>query len=242
MKPRLIAILAAAGLLTLAATAAAFTAGAQSRPRAAQPDMMAGLGDRPGTPVGEPLNLHPDILILSAKGFLNDEECMGPTIGKGDEEICLTACNMGREPVILNPEALMPVFVEGPPGKGMQNTMFTGRQRIWLAPQNCGPGGLKEEEKEELKAQAKAGTLPAGVGTQILLKVMCLNQGRDVPDEGGIYDVTRRVGHPQLKEILELIGDKDLTEEGIDLVQDAIWDVTEYGGLTNEMRAKLRAL
>ena len=241
MTPGLFGALVAANLMTL--DAAAFTTVAQARSTVVRQDFMAGLGDRPGTPVGEPLDLHPDLLILSVKGFLNDEECSGPTFGQGEEEVCLTACNKSNEVVYLDYHQLMPLYREVPGATPKQNLGFIGRGRISIAPQTCGTGGLDtREEEDELKAQAEAGTLPEGVGVRFLMKAMCLNGSRDVPDQGDSYDITSRLGHPQLKEIAALVDGKTLTDEGVDLVQDAFWEVTEYGGLTDEMRAKLRTL
>lgn len=244
MTPRLFGILFAAGLVTLAAGAGAYSTVPQTRPRVPERDMLAGLGDRPGTPVVEPLDLHPDILILSVKGYLNDEDCEGPQIGQGEEELCLTACNRGAEDVVLDTHGAMWQIREVPNSGGgpEQSLVFVERGSLLLGPGTCGTGGIDKKKEEELKAQAEAGTLPQGVGVRFRLKVVCLNASKGIPDEDDTYDMVGRASHPQLKEILALIEGKTLTDDGVDLVQDAVWEVTDYGGLTDEMRAKLRAL
>ncbi|MFJ6024835.1 hypothetical protein ACIQC9_09620 [Brevundimonas sp. NPDC092305] len=244
MTPRLFGVLAAVGVMALAATAAAFTSNPPARSGAASAGSDADSAGEARQRAPIPFELHPDIIVLSVKGFDSPDECKGPEVGVGDEELCLRICKKGPDTVRVDLHGLQFLSRVIPGATPKQDTVFLNNPQIeFPQPGRCGPGGVDtEEEEEELKAKAAAGNLPESVGTQIVLKTMCLDVLLGVPGSGDTYDLGAKVTNPQLVEILSLIAGKTLSEEGADLVQDAIWQVTNYGGLKNEMRGRLRAL
>jgi hypothetical protein len=86
-------------------------------------------------------------------------------------------------------------------------------------------------------------SIRAGSDTTILYSLFCTNEHRNPitdTDEFHFGPVSDNAG---LAEIIGLVKDKDVTtSDARDLIQFAIWEVSDEGGLTDETRAGLEAM
>lgn len=213
--------------------------GASAPARDPAGELLAGLGDTPGQLAVSPFDPPAHFRIVAARGF-TPGDCSDTVGGVGDQELCLQVCNdSDKDEELRIPSGVSFTIRWDKPedsGKGRkrkQNVMTVG-EIIRVPGGNC---RKKEEEKDQSSPDA-----PPQSGERIILRVFCLNVGMGIPDEGDQYEIKGRTQHPDLLEILRIIENKSLDDDDVDVVQDAIWAVTDYGGLTDEHRARLQAL
>jgi len=79
------------------------------------------------------------------------------------------------------------------------------------------------------------------IDTVIALGCFCCNSGRDVPESVDTYDIGPVTDNANLQQIIDIVRDKDITL-GLYTVQEAVWQVTDSGELTQDMINHLNAL
>lgn len=84
-------------------------------------------------------------------------------------------------------------------------------------------------------------SVPVGE-TVVMLPTYCANEDLDEPDDESRYLAVLQVWELELNELFELLRPKRLENEAVNVAQDALWEITEGGALSDTMRAKLRAL
>ena len=77
--------------------------------------------------------------------------------------------------------------------------------------------------------------------TVIPLGCFCCNSGRHAPESVDTYDIGPVTDNAQLQQVIDIVRDKDITL-GLYLVQEAVWQVTDSGELTQDMINQLNAL
>jgi len=79
--------------------------------------------------------------------------------------------------------------------------------------------------------------------TSILVPTYCCNEALDEPDDESYYDPDVQVWERELNELIDLVRDKTLVgDDALDLAQDALFEITDYDGLTDSTRLKLQNL
>ncbi|MCP3168593.1 hypothetical protein [Myxococcus qinghaiensis] len=195
-----------------------------------------GFGEDPGAPVGTTFTLPPGV------------EIVGPLYGASD---ATKDCGNGVAPVGTGPAVLVcvplrnntgaPVQVTFPPGLVMlnvspsriQNGMLMGRVRINVPPTGIGPGGIDGGAdgggEEELYV--------------VPFHLYCLNEARGPSEQDGPFELGPVSTDPDILELLNLLEGKTIDDEDeADVVQDALYSITEYNGLTEEDREAIRKL
>ncbi len=84
-------------------------------------------------------------------------------------------------------------------------------------------------------------SLPEG-DTVVHLPTYCANEDLDEPDDESFYEVALQVWELELGELFDIVEPKLLEGNAVDLAQDALFEITEGGSLTDSTRAKLAAL
>lgn len=84
--------------------------------------------------------------------------------------------------------------------------------------------------------------LAANISRKQGLDGYCGNLERDPSSDGDVFRFGPVVDDPQIKELCELLEDKTIDAEDVPAVQDALWDITDGEGLTDESRALLQSL
>ena len=85
--------------------------------------------------------------------------------------------------------------------------------------------------------------IPAYSMMWVDMALHCLNEKRRATRPDSEYEFGPVTDDPQLTEISEIVQSKDLKDHSsLLLLQQAIWQVTDRGGLTDATRAQLRAL
>ena len=86
-------------------------------------------------------------------------------------------------------------------------------------------------------------SVPADAETVILLPTYSCNEDQYEPDDESIYRTDIRVFERELNELLDLLVGKKLEgDTAVPLAQEALWEITEYEGLTDSMRTLLEDL
>lgn len=80
--------------------------------------------------------------------------------------------------------------------------------------------------------------------TTILLPTWCANEELDEPDDESFYSIDLQAWDSELKELYDLLKDKTIHDSLVDLdmLQDALWEITDEEGLTDSTRAWLKEL
>ena len=85
--------------------------------------------------------------------------------------------------------------------------------------------------------------VPPNQDTTIYLPTYCCNEDLDEPDEDANYDIDIQVWELELCDFFDLLRGKRLEgDDVVDLVQEALFEITDYDGLTDSTAAKLRDL
>lgn len=86
-------------------------------------------------------------------------------------------------------------------------------------------------------------TAPADGDTVILIPTYCCNEDLDEPDDESLYDTDIQVWERELNEFLDLVRGKNLTgDDPVELVQDALFEITDGEGLSDSLRLRLQEL
>ena len=93
-----------------------------------------------------------------------------------------------------------------------------------------------------LVVQPIAIRVPAGRDTTVLVRLWCANLERGSSDLGDRYTLGPVTAVPGITEIATLLRGKVIDGDAVEAIQDAVWEVSDEGGLTNASRAALRAL
>ncbi len=107
------------------------------------------------------------------------------------------------------------------------------------------PGGLffipKNKETQNLIVIKPQVFLFSTVETTYVIGAFCCNAGLHAPDASDDYTIGPVTDNPDLRKIVNICADRDLTFHGF-LVQEAVWQVTDGDGLTPGMEDSLRNL
>lgn len=207
-----------------------------SRPRVVRP----GLGEDQSLPVGLPVQF-PEGVELSGPivGVDEGEACGEGPRGSGYNVIaCMTLCNRsGRPQTVRLPRGMTLVSKSA---SRYQNGMLIEDIAVVVPPSTCGGGGIPLDKDRD--ALDREGVPPPGPGTRIRLALYCLNESMS-PSEGGLpYALGPVTGDEALQELLELIAGRELDEDAAEVVQTAIYSITENRGLSPADRSALAGL
>ncbi|MFO7638746.1 MAG: hypothetical protein R6X14_05555 [bacterium] len=80
--------------------------------------------------------------------------------------------------------------------------------------------------------------------TTVLLPTWCANEDLDEPDDESFYNIDLQAWDQDLKELYDLLRGKVIRDSFVDLdmLQDALWEITDGVGLTDSTRTWLREL
>ena len=84
--------------------------------------------------------------------------------------------------------------------------------------------------------------VPGGRDTTVIWELHCLNAHRDPSTEEDEFTIGPVSDHPGLREVIALVAGKLIDQPAASLIGGAIWEVSDFGGLTDETRDALRAL
>ncbi len=97
------------------------------------------------------------------------------------------------------------------------------------------------EYQHMMLLQEFAFTCPVGE-TVVFVPTYCANEDLDEPDDESFYDVALQVWELELNELFDIVEPKLLEDDAMILAQDALWEITEGGALSDSTRRKLAAL
>jgi hypothetical protein len=78
--------------------------------------------------------------------------------------------------------------------------------------------------------------------TTVNLPTYCANEDLDEPDDESLYEVALQVWELELNDLFDVVEPKLLVDDAMILAQDALWEITEGGSLSDSTRQKLLAL
>ncbi len=78
----------------------------------------------------------------------------------------------------------------------------------------------------------------------VVLSTYCCNEDLDEPDYEANYSIRGREWDKETQELLDLLAPKSLVtgDDNIDLLQEALFEITDYEGLTDSTKALLQEL
>ncbi|TQF11066.1 hypothetical protein FJV41_36165 [Myxococcus llanfairpwllgwyngyllgogerychwyrndrobwllllantysiliogogogochensis] len=195
-----------------------------------------GFGEDPGAPVGTTFAFPPGVEIAGELYGANDstKDCgngVAP-VGTGPAVlVCVPLRNNTGAPVLMTFEPGL-VMMNTAPSR-IQNGMLMDRVLINLPPTGIGPGGID------------AGT-DGGTEEEVYVvpfHLYCLNQERAPSEQDGTFAFGPVSTDPDIQELLRLLRGKTIdNEDEANVVQDAIYSITEYNGLTDDDRKALAGL
>lgn len=222
------------------ASAQNLTAADIARYRAQTNVVRPGLGDDPGLPTGAPLQLPAGVsLAAPIRGVEDGVDCGSDSYGSGfNVTVCLSLCNTTSRPVIVTlPRGLVVVAKAAGP---YQNGLLVETVVVEAPPTPCGPGGIPIDRDGADVEREDAPLSRAGFPVQ--LNLYCLNESGQ-PSEAGIrYALGPVSDDPAIRDLLARIGDRPVDLEGSDVVQTALYSITEGRGLTWDDEQNLRSL
>jgi hypothetical protein len=102
---------------------------------------------------------------------------------------------------------------------------------------------LNHEYQYMMLLQSFSFSVPADQDTLILLPTYCANEDLDEPDDESFYEINIQVWERELCELFTLLRDKHLDyEDAVELAQEALFEITDGEGLTDETREALKNL
>lgn len=118
------------------------------------------------------------------------------------------------------------------------------QQRITVTmPEGLVFSPLNYEYQYMMLLQAFSFSVPPDQDTTILLPTYCANEDLDEPDDESFYEINIQVWERELCELFSLVRDKHLNnEEAVDLAQEALFEITDGDGLTEETKEELKNL
>ncbi len=231
-----------AGVFTVIATAAAdSTKSATAIVRVSavsgggQNVVRPGLGNDPGTPLVSPLNLPRGVQI---DGLVIGTDAEGPGCRDADARIggsgapvraCVSLCTdqfTGPNGEVWNSDPGLILISEFQDG---QNGLLHERVRIEV-PRTACTGGFRSDETDEERRRRFI----------VEIGFHCLNASRSPSFDRMRYRLAGRTLDPDLLELLSILQTKRVeTEEHRNLVQEAVYAITESTGLTHDLRTRL---
>jgi hypothetical protein len=195
-------------------------------------EAQPGFGKDRRQPKGTPLSLPAGVQVSGAiVGADDDGNCSKPQtqdVGSGlYVRGCLKLTNTSGGPVqVTFPPGLVIVSAS----EGYQNGLLVERVVITVPPTSGGPGGLD------------GGAEPETVN--VPLHFYCINKASDPSDPSARYELGPITDHPQMRELYTLLQGKDVYDDGtkVEVVQEAIYSITDGSGLTADDREALRDL
>ncbi|MCY1021978.1 hypothetical protein [Pyxidicoccus sp. MSG2] len=195
-------------------------------------EAQAGFGKDRRQPKGTPLSLPAGVQVSGTiVGADDDGNCGQPQtadVGSGlYVRACLKLTNISGGPVqVTFPPGLVIVSAS----EGYQNGLLVERVVITVPPTSGGPGGLD------------GGSNPETVN--VPLHFYCINKASDPSDPAARYELGPITDHPQMRELYTLLQGKDVYEDGlkVEVVQEAVYSISDGSGLTADDRAALRNL
>jgi|WetSurMetagenome_2_1015567.scaffolds.fasta_scaffold97651_2 hypothetical protein len=86
-------------------------------------------------------------------------------------------------------------------------------------------------------------TAKAGVTDSILVPTYCCNEDLSEPDDASFFTIAGREWDKEIQELLDLVANKALnTDDAVTLAQEALAEITDDEGLTEQTRTALKAL
>jgi len=86
-------------------------------------------------------------------------------------------------------------------------------------------------------------TVPPDVDTTVTLPTFCCNEELDEPDDESYYTIHSQEWEVEMNELVALLKGKRLRGyPTLDLVQEALFEITDGEGLTDTMRTRLSSL
>ncbi|NMO21755.1 hypothetical protein HPC49_38405 [Pyxidicoccus fallax] len=208
-----------------------------NEPDAGSPSAGAepGFGKDRRQPKGTPLTLPAGVQIVSGpiSGADDDGNC-----GEGQLEpvgsgfmvrACLEVTNTTGGPVTVK---FPPGLVIVSQGEGHQNGILVEETSVPVPPTPPGPGGNVD------------GGSPGPVPVKIPLHLYCINMDLSPSDPDARYTLGPVTDHPGMREVYTLMRNKDIAGDGerVEILQKAIYSVTEDDGLTEDDRDAIRDL
>lgn len=195
-------------------------------------EFRPGFGEDEGEPRGRTLTLPTGITVSGQVYGANDltSDCGNGAPGNGSG-VYVQVC------VPLRNNTSTPVQVVFPPGltiisrsEGYQNGLLVERVVVEVPPTPPGPGGTPDGGRDP-----DAFVVP--------LFSYCLNEARNPNDTGTPYALGNVSDDAAITELLGLLQNKRIdTDEEVDVVQQAIYSITERNGLTPRDRTDLANL
>jgi hypothetical protein len=166
------------------------------------------------TPAGRPYALPPGIALVELTGNILDK-CMGIQpieYGSDIAHVCMVVKNTTGADIELTLPAGL-VFVA-------QNAKT----------QN---GIILQEHKVTIKANATK---------NIHIRLSCINEHCKYTDAEDVYALGNVTNDKGLLEVIDLVKNKKMSPDTIPVTQEAVWSVTDRGGLTDEHRTNLKGM
>lgn len=202
--------------------------------------VRAGMGEDQRLPEGQPV-VFPAGVRLSGPilGSVEGDDCGDRTEGSGyNVLVCLSLCNETGQPIL----ARLPsgTIVVSKSASRYQNGMFISDVGVYVPPMICGTGGISlDKDRDELDRE---GVPPPQPGFRIRVGLYCLNESMGPSEPGVPYALGPVTDDPDIRALLDSLKGVALDEDGREVVQTAIYSITEGRGLTPADRTALRAL
>jgi len=233
---------AAAAAILAAGTAAAQDLRAQAEQYLSQRDLFRpGFGEDEGLPSGAPLVLPAGARVSAPILGVDDPgECAGPKGGAGGSvRVCLPLCNTTAARVRVRLPAGLTLVSKS--ASRYQNGVLLQEVVVDVPPSQCGPGGIPLDEDPEA-LEARGGPARAPRGFAVALDMFCLNEERAPSEQDLPYALGPVSDDPDIQDLITRVRGRTLDEDAVEVLQTAIWSITEGRGLTPADRSALAAL
>ncbi|AGC46390.1 putative lipoprotein [Myxococcus stipitatus DSM 14675] len=195
-----------------------------------------GFGEDPGAPVGNPFNFPPGIELAGDPYGASDADgdCGNGVAPQGTGQgvlVCVPLRNLSGAPVTMTFEPALVMLSAS--ASRYQNGMLMDRIRITIPPTGIGPGGI--DAGPDAGSEEKPFLVP--------LHMYCINEKRAPSEEGVPYRLGPVSTDPDILTLLRLLQNKAIkSQDDITIVQDALYNITEYNGLTSEDERRIASL
>ncbi|MBJ6764014.1 hypothetical protein JGU66_24845 [Myxococcaceae bacterium JPH2] len=187
----------------------------------------AGFGDDRGRPVGAAWSLPTGLRLDGDLTGTDDDGYCGPVqldpVGSGFMvRACLPVRNDGVVGIPLDLPAGLILVASSP---DYQHGVLLEDSHVVIYPGGADAG-----------PEVKGGPLP--------IHAFCLNHSRSASEPKARYTLGPITQNAQVKELISLIKGKNVAEDGskVEVVQEALWHITDGSGLTADDRAALAEL
>lgn len=201
--------------------------------------LRPGLGDDPGVPQTEPLQLPPGVRldgpIIGADADRGECKDKSVTVGNGrGVRVCAAFCMdqtmiKGADGTLIDIREGLVMISQHREG---QNGLLVERAWINMPWTPCG-GGVVNDEEEEKKRRRFI----------VEMNLQCLNEKKSPSFDKMEYRLGGITTDPDLRELLAILATKKIeTEAHHRVVGDAVYSITESNGLTAQDRQRLARL